>query len=846
MTIGDQVAIFSAVAQAPTHSATNLPHQLTSFVGREAEIVEVQHLLSTTRLLTLTGPGGVGKTRLAVQVAGQLLSQFAQGVWVVDLAAVSDSAQVPQVLAQPLGIRKESYRPLLATLSEALRNQRLLVVLDNCEHLVAACAEIVVALLQACPHLTMLVTSREAFGVGGELVWRVPSLSVPSLSQGHHALTLSAEDLTRMGACEAVRLFLDRARAVRSNFRLTPQNAPALAQICQRLDGIPLAIELAAARMQVLSVEQAMARLDDRFRLLTGGSRVALPRQQTLEATLAWSHDLLSEPERVLFRRISVFAGSWTLEAVEGVCAGEGIAQAQVLDNLEQLVKKSLAVVEVHEPQVRYRLLETMRQYGRDRLEEAGEVAWIHGRHLEYFLTFTRAAESNLLGPAQLVWTQRLWRESANLRAAFDWALENSAETQALELAAGLCRYWMVRGQLAEGMEWLDVALPRTEHLGSTEVRARALLACGNLASCASDYPLARRRLEASLAIFRALGNYRGAAQALCELGRLEVYERDLPAALARLSEGIPILEQAGDCWELPIALGVLSQVAVEQGDYVQARMLMERDVAQARRLGNPLQLGRTLARLGDLSRFEGDLVQAERWYTEALGLFQQMDNANLSAMILGNLSQVAHLRGDPQRAAALELDALHLHFRYQGSKEHIYGGLAGLAGMTCSLGHPALAARLFGAAEVLSETSGVFLNHMDQAQYARDLAALRAQLDESALKAAWAEGRQLPPEQAVALVEALRPAPAALQPPETTASASSVSSAPAAYPAVLSAREVEVLQQLSRGLTNKQIADQLVLSQHTVHRHVANILSKLNLPSRAAAVAYAAQHDLL
>src|SRR5215469_5208517 len=398
MTIDDPLTIISAVTQGPTRSATNVPHQLTSFVGREAEIGEVEHLLSTTRFLTLTGPGGVGKTRLAFQVAVQLLARFAQGVWVVDLAAVSESAQVPQVLAQTLGIRKEAHRPLLATLSEALRNQRLLVVLDNCEHLVAACAEIVVALLRACPHLTVLVTSREAFGVGGELVWRVPSLSVPSLSLSNHPLTLSAEDLRRIAASEAVQLFLDRARAVHPNFRLTPQNAPDLAEVCQRLDGIPLAIELAAARMQVLSVEQVTARLDDRFRLLTGGSRVALPRQQTLEATLAWSYDLLSQPEQVLFRRISVFAGSWTLEAAEGVCAGEGITQAEVLDGLARLVKTSLAVVEVHEPEARYRLLETMRQYSRDRLEESGEAARIHGRHLEYFLTLTRLAESNLSG----------------------------------------------------------------------------------------------------------------------------------------------------------------------------------------------------------------------------------------------------------------------------------------------------------------------------------------------------------------------------------------------------------------------------------------------------------------
>lgn len=826
-------------AQAPARPTTNVPHQLTSFVGREAEITEVERLLPTTRLLTLTGPGGVGKTRLALQVAEQLLPQFAQEVWVVDLVVVSESAQVPQALAQALGIRKEADRSLLATLCEALTHRRLLLVLDNCEHLVAACAEIVVALLHACPHLTLLVTSREALGVGGELVWSVPSLSLPPLSLRRSAPGRSTEEVAQVGASEAVQLFLERARAVRPAFGLTPQNAPALAEVCQRLDGIPLAIELAAARMQVLAVEQLATRLDNRFRLLTGGSRTALPRQQTLEATLAWSHDLLSEKERVLFRRASVFAGSWTLEAAEDVCVGQGIAQAEILDGLAQLVKKSLIFVEAHEPEARYRLLETVRQYGRERLGEAGEAAWIHERHLGYVLSLTRAAESKLPGAEQLIWTQRLGHEYANLRAAFDWALESGAEAQALELAAGLCRFWLVRGQEAEGMEWLEAALRRTERLRPTEERAQALWACGSLASRQSAYQEARRCLETSLAIFRALGNQQGAAQALCELGMLALYERDFPAARAALEEGIPVLEQAGDTWELPIALGVLSIVAFEQGDYAQARTLMERNVARARRLRNPWHLGVALTRLGELSRFEGDLVQAERCYTEALSLFQQMENINLSAMILGNLSQVALLRGDPRRAAVLELESLHLHFRYQGSKEHIYGGLVGLAGITSSLGHPRVSARLFGAAEALRETYGVVLNHTDQAQYTRDLAALRAALDESTREKAWAEGRQLSPEQAVALVDALQPA-------ETPAPASAVAARPAKHLAALSAREVEVLHLLAQGLTNKQVADQLVLSRHTVHRHVANILTKLNLPSRAAAAAYAAQHDLV
>lgn len=834
---------------------TNLPHQLTSFVGRESEIAEVQRLLSTTRLLTLTGPGGVGKTRLALQVAEPLLRQFAEGVWLVDLAAVAEPAQVTQTLAHTLGIRTESRRPAFASLCKALKDRRLLILLDNCEHLVGACAEIASALLRSCPHVTVLVTSREALGVGGELLWRVPSLSMPPLARDQHAPQLLAEDAAQVGACEAVQLFLQRARAVRPEIELTPQNAPVLAQICQRLDGIPLAIELAAARTQVLSVEQIAARLDDRFRLLTWGSRTALPRQQTLSATLTWSHELLSEPERALFRRASVFAGSWTLEAAEEVCAGADLAQEEMLDHLTQLVNKSLAFVEIHESQARYRFLETMRQYGRERLEEAGETPRIHTRHLEYMLALTRVAENQLLGAEQVAWVRRLERESANLRAAFDWALMSGANPQALELAARLFPCWLVRGQEAEGIEWLEEALNLTKPLevaaAQADVRAEALWACGSLATRHGDHSHARRRLDESLALWRALGNEQGVARAQCELGWLALNQLDLPTVLTCLEEAIPVLEGAEDRWELAVATSALGLVAFEQGDFALARASMERDLAQARALGASWQLGRALTHLGELTRYEGEFAEAERHNAGALQCFEAVGNLNQAALQLGNLSAVVRAQGNLRRAFELGLQQVQWHQRFLGSKLYLYHGLVNLGGALVALGETERAARLFGAAERFGEQHHLQLQRNNLVQYQRDLPHFWSQGDRVRLEAAWADGRQLSPEMAVALAEALALPEEAPRPAQSSATVShsdldsaTLESAPC--PSGLTLREVEVLRLLAQGLTNKQIAEQLVLSPKTVSSHLASIFRKADVSTRAAATRFAFEQRLL
>ena len=422
----------------------NLPRQLTSFIGREREMAEVRRLLSTTRLLTLTGSGGCGKTRLALQVAADLVEAFAEGVWFVDLAPLSDPALVPQTVAATLRVREEPGRPILITLSEYLQPRHLLLVLDNCEHLVGACAELAQALLRACPHLQILATSREPLRIGGETTWRVPSLSLPDL--------LRLPLVESLAEYEAVRLFTDRAEVVLPGFLVTDQNALAVAQVCHRLDGIPLAIELAATRVKVLPVHQIAARLDDRFRLLTGGSRTALPRQQTLRAVMDWSYILLSEKERTLLRRLSVFAGGWTLDAAEAVCSGNRIETVEVLDLLAQLVDRSLVAVDREDAEARYRLLDTVRQYAREKLQDSGEETEVHGRHREWFLDLAERTEPELLGPEQGVWLARLEAEHDNLRAALTWSQQEEEGGEAgLRLAGALGRFWWMRGHLTEG-----------------------------------------------------------------------------------------------------------------------------------------------------------------------------------------------------------------------------------------------------------------------------------------------------------------------------------------------------------------------------------------------------------
>jgi predicted ATPase/predicted Ser/Thr protein kinase len=681
----------------------NVPAQLTSFVGRQHELEEVRRLLASTRLLTLTGAGGCGKTRLALQVAGDLLDQFPAGVWVVDLGPLSEPNLVPQMVATTLGVREGPGRSLNDILAEYLGPRHVLLILDNCEHLIAPCAQLVEPLLRTAPNLHVLATSREGLGIGGETVWRVPSMSVPAPSE-----PLTPDALRNY---EAARLFVDRATAVAPSFTVAEGNVAAVAEICRRLDGIPLAIELAAARLNVLSVEQINERLKDRFRLLTGGSRTAVARQRTLEATIDWSYDLLSEPERTLLCRLSVFPGSWTLEAAEAVCAGDGIERETMLDLVSRLVDKSLVNVEDDASgNRRYRCLETVRQYARERLVRSGHAERVRERHLDFFLALARRAEPELMRSEQASWLNRLQIEHDNLRAALEWCLEAPGHGQtALEIAVALSRFWAVRAYLDEGRRWLERAL--TAGSGAPpSLHAKALNSHGMMAMTQANYSTALSTLEKSLILAR----------------------------------------EAGDHGEIALALGWQALTTLYSGEVAQAARLGVASRAAAIESGELWRQGPALACLAHQAVSEGNYDEACRLTAHALELFRSNGDKWPFGWHLIDLAHFQLLAGNYVEARTSSLEVIHLFAEIGDSISAAYG-LAILAGALAAQGGLARAIRLWGAMEALLDSTGSRLwNIYNESIGDRWIDPARDILGEEAFQAALAEGRAMSLKQAV------------------------------------------------------------------------------------------------
>jgi predicted ATPase len=659
-------------------------------------------LLSASRLVTLTGSGGAGKTRLSLQVAAEVIDDFAQGVWFVELAALTDPTLIPQTAASVLGLREEQGRPLMALLAEYLHTKTALLILDNCEHLIAGCAQFADTILHAAPRVKILASSREALDIGGEAAYRVPSLSVPDPQH-----TPSLETLTQY---EAVKLFIDRARAVLPSFQVNNSNAPAVAQICCHLDGIPLAIELAAARVRGLQVEQIAQRLGDRFRLLTGGGRTALPRHQTLRATVDWSHSLLTDQERILFRRFSVFAGGWTIEAAEAVCADEGLASPEVLDPLLHLVDKSLILMDEQSDETRYRMLETIREYAHDRLLESGGAGEIQNQHLVFFLELSEEAERKLQGMEQTAWFKRLEADHDNIRAALKWSQTTPGlEDAGLRLGSALAPFWMAHGYFREGQSWLEQAL-RTGGRAPPVLRAKALTGAGIMAWCQSDFQRAIAFHAESLALYQALGDKCGIADSLTNLGMQALY----------------------------------------QGNCEQARSLLHEGLKCYRELGKKPATAATLVNLGEVARHLGDLEGATARYEEGLALFRELGDTRWIAVSIHNLGLVAAERGDFVRALMLQRESLAL-FQELGDRQALPECLEKLADVFGAQQHPERAARLLGAAEALREATYVPVPPVDRTDYERTVAAARAQLDEINFASAWATGRAMLLEQAMA-----------------------------------------------------------------------------------------------
>jgi predicted ATPase/class 3 adenylate cyclase len=689
---------FAPIRSLSTHP-NNLPEQLTSFVGRADEARTLTELMERTRLVTVTGAGGSGKTRLALEVAAGALEQFPAGVWVSELAPVADGALVADAVATTLGVKETPGQALVATIAQRIAKTRLLLVLDNCEHVVAGSAALAAALLAQCPGLRIVATSREALGVPGEQTWRVTGLSVPVRDARPQAEVLWQS--------EAVQLFVDRARLVRPGFDVDGGNAAALASLCHRLDGIPLAIELAAARVRSLTVQEIDARLGQRFDLLTSRSRTVLPRHQTLRALVDWSYDLLTEAERRVLQQAAVFAGGWTLPAAEAVCAGDA---ADMLDLLTSLADKSLVLAEQPDGGTRYRLLETVREYARERLHDSGTMRVLRERHCAYFVAFATGAVPALAGATQAAALRHLAVEHDNLRQALDWCATAPDRDAGLRLCGALGRFWMIHGHLTEGRAWCARFLAGNGP--PTRERADAINTDGTLAYAQGDYASARAQFEACLAIRRELREPRAIAAVLSNLG-----------AVANVS-----------------------------GEQAQARTLYEESLALARAANDAPGVARAIANLANVVAYLGDHAAARPLYEESLAMQRAQGDHGYVSITLDNLAEVAYLQGDFARSCELYRESLSLR-RELGDRSGIADSLEGLATALAPQGGGLAVARIMAAARKLREEIGSPPTPYKRETYDRRIAAARAAMrDGDAFDRAWEEGRALSLDDAIAL----------------------------------------------------------------------------------------------
>jgi non-specific serine/threonine protein kinase len=729
---------------ALTRGPNNLPASLTAFIGRKRETAELKRLLAQARLATLSGPGGCGKTRLAIQVATDLLTDLPDGAWLIELAPLTDPALVPHHVAAAIGVREELGRPIADTLAEAIGAKRMLILLDNCEHVVAACATLASALLQGAPDLRVLATSQEPLGVAGEVVWRIPMLGVPDLA------AFGARNRDAIGRYEAVRLFLDRAAAVQPGFVLTEANAVAVANICRRVDGIPLAIELAAARVKVLAPDQILARLEDRFKLLTGGSRTALPKQQTLRAAVDWSYDLLAPPERTLLNRLSVFAGGFTLESAEAVCADDPLDTPDLLDTLTHLVDRSLVVPEeAGEGEIRYRLLETIREYGTEKLTLACERPAFRARHAERFLQLAERAEPELTGPGQAAWLNQLSREHDNLRTALGTFQETGDAARGLRLAGALWRFWWVRGNWAEGRTRLSTLLAAPGSAGPAE-RTKALNGAAVLARTQGEYAAARPLLEEALALARARDDRSAIASLVFELGNVANEEADYAHARSLYEEALALRRGLGDSRGISAALHNLGVVAAAVGDLEAAERLYREALALHRELGNRAYEAFSLNGLGDVAFYRGDLEASRRYHMEALPIQRELGDTRAAAFSLRELGEVATGRGEFGPAAERLAEALAI-YRDLEDRQGLASTMEGLAVLAAATGRAERALRLLGAASALREAIQSPLSGPDERRMEPFLLRARETLGKRAVEELSA-GRDLPLPEAVKL----------------------------------------------------------------------------------------------
>ncbi len=836
------------VAPAAFETLDNLPSPLTPFVGREAEVASLCSLLRQdgVRLVTLTGPGGIGKTRLALRVANDLRHDFGDGVRFISLATVTDPALLPVTIADVLGVREEIHRPALIALTDALRERHQLLVLDSLERLVDG-AGVITDLLTACTGLKVLATSRSRLRLRGEHERPVPPLTLPP-PRGAEASPMLDYD--------AVRLFVDRARGVDPAFVVTPANAAVVAEICRRLDGLPLAIELAGARVKVLSPDALLARLTNRLRVLTGGPRDLPERQRTLRDTIAWSHDLLTREEQVIFRRLAVFAGGLTLEAAEWVCAGgKDVVQgaerwrlspltcgseipsldAPVLDLLAALVDDSLLQSAERSGESRFSMLETVREYALERLAESGEEPGIRAAHAAWFLDLAERAEAELAGPHQAAWLSRLEADHDNLRAALEWSSTEGDATVGLSLASALWRFWAPRGHLREGRQSLERALEMGKD-APPQTRAKALHHLGNLALDLDDYSEAQAAYEASLHLWREHGDEQGVAAALNGLGLVASNRGEYREARRLHGEALALRRKHGDLRGITLSLHNLGNVARDEGDYERSRALHKEVVDLRRDLGDLAGLAYSSWILGQLAAGQGEAVEAAQRFQEGLRLFRDVGDKLGIGYTLVDLARLAHQQGDDKQAVSCYREALTPR-REMGDQRGVVECLEGLASVALDQGQPERAARLLGGADAWREAVGAPLPPAARAGRLQEIAKATAALGEPEFATAWMIGRAASVEESIALGEAIEVAgPVTACDPATEPVAN----------AGLTPRELEVLRLFAAGHDSFEVADQLFISRRTVTTHSSNILAKLGVNSRAAAVGAALRLGLV
>jgi predicted ATPase/DNA-binding CsgD family transcriptional regulator len=832
------------MTSAAPPSSGNLPAEPNSFIGRERDLTELGLLLTDVRALTLCGPGGIGKTRLALRLACDLVPDFPAGSWLVELADTTDPDLIPRQIAATLGIREEPDQPMLGTLATALRGRRMLLILDTCEHIVDGCAELVHQLLASCPQLRMIATSREPLRVRGETVWRVPPLSLPA-----HVDPLSLGDLPRH---EAMRLFAERASAARAGFELGSDNAEAVARLCRTLDGMPLAIELAAARVRALSVEQIASRLDDRFRLLASGDRTAPARQQTLRAAVDWSYELLSEPEQILLRRLSVFAG-WNLEMAEQVCADEQIPAASVLDLMAALIDKSLVSFD-HElrGESRYRLLDTIKEYAASRLTASGEEESVQLRHRDYLLAaaehvvaraFVRGAPS---WPERVAMYRQITADLPNFRLGLATSLHRGDIAEGLRMCGAMRNPWLTHGDVTEGAEWFDRFLERASSVPA-EVRGPALVFRGDLAFEQQDYATVSRCAREGLQLCRQAGDPHEAS-ALRLLAVASLRAGNVTEAVAQIEEAAATAHKIGNDWEEGLALSIKAAGLARLGSLREAQATYQAAL-DVLRDNNGWGVAHVEYGLGSVARDRGDHLAAISHFQAALALYQEIDARPEIARCLAGIASVALAQGDLGLCRSSLTESLSLSLA-TGQRLPVARGLEAFAALEARAGHAVRAAKLAGAALELRSAAGHPPSRGAGARLEDVLEPARTSLGDLRANALLAEGRSMTADEAVSYAmrapgaspeETGRIVPGDMVPrPRAGNGPAPAPAAPA--PNTLTPREREIAGLIARGLSNRGIARELVISQATVARHVANILGKLGFSSRAQVAAWIAR----